>query len=267
MANSAIHIELINIPRDADRLALIAEELRGAGLSATPVPGFDYRTDGGVEAMAPYCKTEGPWGVFQKQDMACTISHMKAWERFLASDAPYCLVLEDDIFISPELGHWLTDLSWWPAGADLVKLERWVSPRLKVALEPHSAHRGREISRLLSRHVGAAGYLMTRRSAELALAARPFDIAVDNLLFNANASRLARRLSTYQVHPAMIQQGNEPDGSPARGATRIRPTGMALLRQKIKRGYYEVVYPLSTIAKLLMGKAQLKQITFAAEVS
>lgn len=261
-----MHIELLNLERDADRLVLMREELAKAGLQAQTTPGLDYRVAGTAD-LDKYCKPEGPWGTFHQQNMACTISHMRAWERFVASDASHCLVLEDDIFVAPELGEWVADLSWWPKGADMIKIERWQAPRLKVLLERHSTHRGRAISRLLSRHVGAAGYLLTRDAAQRAIAARPYDITIDNLLFNANASRLARQLVTYQVHPALVQQGNEPPKIEQRVEKRLRPKGLALLRQKVKRGYYEVVYPASSLFKLATGKAHLENITYAAEVA
>lgn len=261
-----VHIELINLERDTDRLALMEKELAKAGIEVQVTHGMDYRV-AGTEDLDRYCRPEGPWGLFHKQNMACTISHMRAWERFLAAEAEHCLVLEDDIFIAPDLGEWLADLSWWPEGADIVKIERWDSPRLKVLLEPHSVHRGRALSRLLSRHVGAAGYLMTRKAAQKTLDARPYNITIDNLLFNANASRLARDLAMYQVHPALVQQGNEPLSGEKRDGRRARPKGWALVRQKIKRGYYEVVYPPATISKVVTRKAQLEQITYVAEVS
>lgn len=260
-----LHIELLNLARDSDRLALMRGELAKAGLDARTTPGLDYRT-AGTGDLEKYCKPEGPWGTFHLQNMACTISHMRAWERFIASDATHCLVLEDDVFIAPDLGAWLADLSWWPQGADMIKVERWQSPRLKVLLERHSEHRGRAISRLLSRHVGAAGYVMTRQAAQKAIDARPYDITIDNLLFNANASRLSRSMVIYQVHPAMVQQGNEPPKLEKRVEKRLRPTGWALVRQKVKRGYYEVVYPLSSLVKLATGRAKLQYVTYAEDV-
>lgn len=261
----ALHLELITLARDVERQALMKKELAQAGLEVDVTPGFDYRTSD-PEELERHCKPEGPWGVFHKQNMACTISHMWAWERFLETDASHCLVLEDDVHIAPELGVWLSDLSWWPVDADLVKIERWTSPRLKVALEPQSQHRGRQISRLLSRHVGSAGYIMTRDAAKAFIAARPYDISIDNLLFNANVSQLARSLTIYQVHPALVQQGNEPRTEAKKTEKRLRPKGWALIRQKVKRGYYEVAYPVKTISKILTGQAHLEQIVYEPRV-
>ena len=262
----SVYCEMINLERDSDRLSLMREELARAGLSAHVFPAYDFSKDDPA-TMERLCRKEGPWGVFHKQDMACTISHAAVWERFLASDAEFALVLEDDVFISPELGAWLADMSWWPADADLVKIERWRSRNnaLRVLLDSKSTRvLGRRLSRLYSRHVGAAGYILTRRAAELLLAEKPFDITVDNLLFNMNASKVAARLNLYQVVPAMVQQGNEPQTRVRRPATRVRPTGWTLVRQKLKRGYYECAYPGRTILKALTGRARMARVPFAA---
>ncbi|WP_425091387.1 glycosyltransferase family 25 protein [Tropicimonas sp. S265A] len=253
---------MINLETDQDRRAHMAVELAQAGVEARVYPGFDYRKEG-TEALHAQCRPFGPWGVFHTQDMACTISHAMAWERFLETDLPYALILEDDVFISPELGQWLSDMSWWPEDADLVKIERWRSESLFVMLGvPGATHLNRHLARLLSRHVGAAGYILTRKAAETLLAQRPFDITVDNLLFNINASRVARRMKMYQVEPALVQQGNEPPQNGARPFTRHRPTGLTLWRQKLLRGYYELAVPISTMRKALTGKARKARIRF-----
>ncbi|MEP2641860.1 glycosyltransferase family 25 protein [Roseobacter sp.] len=259
-----LYTEMINLARADERRVHMHAELAQAGIDAQFFPAFDSSTEALAE-MHRQCQPEGPWGLFHTANMAITISHARVWERFLASDADLCLVMEDDVFIAPDLRQWLDDLSWWPADADMVKLERWRGRSLKVLLSARgTSHHGRRVARLLSRHVGAAGYIMTRQTAERFLAQRPFNITVDNLLFNFNASPAARRMTVYQVHPALVEQGNEPDDAVAQTPQRLRPTGWARIRQKLKRGYYEIAYPLPTLLRALTGRARLHQITFLA---
>ena len=260
------HIEMTNLARAEDRRVQMRKETSRAGFDVEFHAAFDFTEHDEAEILAR-CKREGPWGTFHTPNMAATITHAQAWERFLASDASHCLVMEDDIFISPDLGAWLADLSWWPAGADIVKLERWRSKSTKVLMEPPVAvYRGRSIQRMLSRHMGAAGYMLTRDAATRLLASQPFDMVVDHILFNINASQTARHMQIYQITPAMIVQGNEPNGSPFYMGERKRPRGMALVRQKLKRLYYELAYPLSTWGKLLSGRAKLGKVAFAKDL-
>ena len=266
MSQSSIHIEMTNLARAKDRRIHMRPEMARAGFDVTFHPAFDFTEHDEADILAR-CKREGPWGTFHTPNMAATITHAQAWERFLASDATHCLVMEDDIFIAPDLGAWLNDLDWWPADAEIVKLERWRSKSTKVLMEPPvTTHRGRNLQRLLSRHMGAAGYMLTRDAATKLLASQPFDMVIDHILFNTNASKMARSMRTYQITPAMIVQGNEPPESPFYMGERKRPKGMELLRQKLKRGYYELAYPLSTWVKLLTGKARLEHIPYAAVV-
>jgi len=265
--NQVVYCEMINLERDRDRRDHMEAELDRAGVQAHFFPGFDYQVDD-KEEMYRQCLPEGPWGVFHLQNMACTISHARALERFLKTDADLCLILEDDVLIAPDLGQWILDMSWWPKDAGIVKIERWPGARTRVLMDaPVAHHRGRKVARMLSRHVGSAGYFITRPAAKSVLEDRPFDISIDNLLFNANASRVARKLEIYQVTPALVTQGNEPPDSAARGGTRLRPKGWPLLRQKIKRAYYEAAYPLTTIAKYLTGRATLENVLYAAHTA
>lgn len=262
----SVHIEMTNLERAGDRRLHMKSEMAEAGIDVTFHPAFDYTQHGEAEIQAR-CNSEGPWGTFHTPNMAATITHAQAWERFLASEASHCLVMEDDIFISPDLGTWLENLDWWPADADIVKLECWRSPNTKVLMEaPKTGYRGRTVSRILSRHMGAAGYMLTRSAAKRLLASQPFNMVVDHILFNTNASPTARSMKIYQIMPAMIVQGNEPDSSPLYMGVRKRPQGMALLRQKLKRAYYEVAYPVSTIIKFLTGHAKLTKVTFEKNV-
>ncbi|WP_299028351.1 glycosyltransferase family 25 protein [uncultured Sulfitobacter sp.] len=261
----SVHIEMTNLARAEDRRIHMRPELERAGLDLTFHPAFDFTEHDEADILAR-CKREGPWGTFHTPNMAATISHAQAWERFLATDATHCLVMEDDIFIAPELGAWLADLNWWPDDADIMKLERWRSKSTKVLLEEHAImHRGRKVQRLLSRHMGAAGYMLSRDAARKLLAAQPFDMVIDHILFNINASRATRGMNIYQISPAMILQGNEPEGSPFYMGERKRPKGMALVRQKLKRLYYELAYPASTYIKWLTRQARLRTVAFAKD--
>lgn len=259
-----LYSEMVSLGRAHERRALMAAECARAGIRVTLYDAVDMAVVP-YEAMLLECRPEGPWGVFHHQNMACTLSHVRIWERFLTTDAAFCLVLEDDVFIAPDLGRWLADLSWWPDGADIVKLERWRSNRLKVLLDqPGHGHLGRRVQRMRSRHSGSAGYILTRDTAEGLLAAAPYGLTIDQLLFNANASTAARGLALYQITPALIEQGNEPPPRAPRTETRLRPAGLALLRQKLKRGYHEIAYPLSALAAALTGRARAVTVPYQA---
>ncbi|WP_298850612.1 glycosyltransferase family 25 protein [uncultured Ruegeria sp.] len=261
-----IPIFLIGLERATGRARLMEQELQKAGLSATRVNAVDCDAATREDFLRD-CRAEGPWGYFHTKDMACTLSHAKAWEAVIASGAKQALILEDDVFLTPELADWLNDPSWWPEDADIVRFERWRSTKLYVALgRKRLVHLGRELRLMRSRHPGGAAYALTRQAAQHFLTQKPYDITLDGLLFNPSASAAARQVNIYQVIPAMVEQGNEAPDEYQMGAPRARPKGWPLVRQKVRRGIAEVSSGLRTMANLALGRATLEKITYAPQV-
>ncbi|MEM1344305.1 MAG: glycosyltransferase family 25 protein [Pseudomonadota bacterium] len=229
---------VVSLAARADRRATMAAHLADIGLEAGFHDAVDART--APATALDSVATRGPWGRIHPHDRACTASHFAAMAAFLKTPARHCLILEDDVFVSPDLPQWLADLSWWPSDADLIKLECWRARRLKLVVGPAVAEpHGRRLHRLHSRHSGGAGYLLSRPAAERILAARPARLPIDHLLFNLNASPLARALTTYQVLPALVRQGNEPPAqAQPRLKTRIPWPEYAL--QETRRGLLEI---------------------------
>ncbi len=255
---------MISLDRAQGRQDRMRAALDDAGLEAEFVSAVDLLGTPEEELRA-HCKSFGPWGVFAPGNMACTLSHAKSWKRFLKSDADIALILEDDVFLSPELRLWLQDLTWWPPTSDLVKIEHWRSKSLKVILgTPFSAHLGREIAPLLSRNPGAAAYLLTRRGAERLLAYKPFDMTIDALLFNPLVSRPAVDLAPCQVWPALSIQGNTPpDEDSFLGHLQRKATGPLYRKQKRIRGMAELRALPKQIIRLASGRARLVRVTHA----
>ena len=59
-------------------------------------------------------------------------------------------------------------------------------------------------------------------------------------------------------------QGNDPVGVQPSIVGRERPKGWALMTQKLRRGWYEVAYPLSTLFKFMSGQLELAPVPYAA---
>ncbi|KIC26284.1 glycosyltransferase family 25 protein [Leisingera sp. ANG-M6] len=255
---------MISLERAAGRHAAMRAALADARIEAEFVPAVDLQTTPESELLKQ-CRSFGPWGAFAAGNMACTLSHARVWETFLDSDADIALVFEDDVFISPELRLWLDDLSWWPDGCGLVNIEFWRSDSLRVMLGTGgTARHGRSLAPMLSRNPGSAGYLVTRSAAEQLLAARPFDLSIDQLLFNPLVSRLAVSLNPYQITPALVKQGNTPpEESTFLGHGTRRPASAVRWRQKRLRGMAELSALPRSLFRLISGRARLARVTYA----
>lgn len=266
---ASAHIAVVNLTRASDRRERMEAEFASAGIAGAFFPAIDAREPEN-RVRLDQMPDRGPWGAVALHDKACTASHLALLEDFLGRDEDICLVLEDDVFLSPELSAWITDLSWWPAEADLVKLERWRDDKLLVVMGKSPAeHMGRKISRLYSRHSGTGGYMISRKGAEKVLAAARVDMPIDHLLFNVNISPTARGLNTYQVHPALLVQGNEPEAPAQNTRAQTAPAKPveSKLAKELRRGWHEVKVLPRLLALGLTGRATAQKITYAAHVA
>jgi glycosyl transferase family 25 len=211
-----MRIYLINLARRPDRLAAMQGE--AAGLTLTRVEAVDAAAvDAG--AVDRWFAPSGPLGEIPRGDKCCLLSHRRAWEIFVASGDAHAVFLEDDIRLSPSAGALLTSDSWIPAGAEVVKLEHYGPPGQRVLLAnlralsmapPRQAATARgegfAMGAMLSRHTGAAAYILSRGAAMALLGETRFNLPVDHLLFNPNNSAMFISLAPWQLVPAIARQ-------------------------------------------------------------
>ncbi|MEN9843433.1 MAG: hypothetical protein RLZZ612_1262 [Pseudomonadota bacterium] len=95
---------LINLPRSANRLSQMKSRLHALGLNYEVLQAVDGQDH--LEELWPTVDVEA----FERHvgrdvlpgEIGCYHSHLKAWEKFLASDAHTLLVLEDDIVFADD---------------------------------------------------------------------------------------------------------------------------------------------------------------------
>jgi len=174
-------IYVINLDRDTERMASIHANLVRIGLSYERLPAVmgkdvpDWEKLVDLSAYAWRNRLDMP----RAGEVGCTLSHLKAMETFLKTDAPWCVILEDDVEVLPACAEVLRSLAekddW-----DLVKLFNFHSglPVKKRALG--SAH---HLVVHLTRTTSSAAYVVNRRAAETLLKSmRPITEQVDHAL-------------------------------------------------------------------------------------
>jgi GR25 family glycosyltransferase involved in LPS biosynthesis len=87
--NSELLIQVINLAKRPDRLALISAELHKAGLS--------FETQVAVDGQTVEIESE----FLSKSEIGCFKSHVNAMRRQVDAGAQYSLILEDDAALSP----------------------------------------------------------------------------------------------------------------------------------------------------------------------
>jgi len=174
-------IYVINLDRDTERMASIHANLVRIGLSYERLPAVmgkdvpDWEKLVDLSAYAWRNRLDMP----RAGEVGCTLSHLKAMETFLKTDAPWCVILEDDVEVLPACAEVLRSLAekddW-----DLVKLFNFHSgmPVKKRALAS-----GHYLVVHLTRTTSSAAYVVNRRAAETLLKSmRPITEQVDHAL-------------------------------------------------------------------------------------
>jgi glycosyl transferase, family 25 len=197
---------VINLDRDADRLKRIETLLGERGVSFTRVPAIDGRSLSSEE-IASVSAYPTPISIrLEPGEVACYLSHIKAWRMLLDSEEDCAAIFEDDIDLSRDAAEVLSAIEdWMPDDADIVKLETSLKP-IEMARAPETIIRGREIRRLAGCHIGTAGYVITREGAARMLAeSRQLRMAVDTTLFDPRGG-IAENLKLFQLSPALCIQ-------------------------------------------------------------
>lgn len=156
---------MINLDRAPERLARISAQLQRLQLPYTRLAAVDAR----VLTPAQQALLDEP--AFHRKhgmtpvpgELGCYLSHVEVMRAFLAGEAEYALVLEDDVLLQASLPAVLQGLMNNPRRWDVAKLSAvhrgTPQPYLEVAP-------GHQLAVMLSRCTGSSAYLMNRRAAE-----------------------------------------------------------------------------------------------------
>jgi glycosyl transferase family 25 len=242
-----MRIYLINLARRPDRLAAMTGQAAPLGLALERVDALDAAgTDGSLLDhwfQPESVKGGGPLGEIPRGDKACLLSHRRAWEAFAASGEAHAVFLEDDVQLSASAPALLGSGNWIADDIAVIKLEHYGPPGQRVLLtDIRKVGEDFRIGRMLSRHTGAAAYILSRGAAQILLRQGRFDLPVDHLLFNPNNSALFAQLSPWQLVPAIARQtqfvGEKSDIENTRAG--LRAFGPAYVKRELVRFGYDL---------------------------
>lgn len=190
---------VINLDRSTDRLAHVTAEFAKIGIHFDRAAAFE------ADAVNP------EWQL-TRQEVACFQSHRQCWQIIADGTDPYGAIFEDDVVFSADAGNLLIDDGWIPRGADVVKLETYfVGVRIAHKQEP--VRNGYSVTRLVGRHLGSAGYIVSREAAQRLLKGTTrLKGTVDYALFSPTLMTCSRN-TIYQLMPALCVQSNLVPGS------------------------------------------------------
>jgi glycosyl transferase, family 25 len=203
-----------------------------------PVPGC------GPEQMAPSSTELTP------NEIALTLSHKEAWRRLAASGQEWGCVLEDDATLSPDFSGFMACRDWLPAGASIVKIEKFGRRKLFLGWQK-TVFQERSLQPLLSAHLGTAGYAISRGAADLLLSRTlPASRPIDNILFEDLLED--KELKIFQLVPALCIQASEISGEkslPSELQTTIQSLKKKRLLSAREKALRELKRPFLSLAR------------------
>lgn len=187
---------VINLDRDAERMAHMRTELERCGLKFTRFAAID-----GADVPGAYARhfSVGPERILSRGEIGCYASHLAVCEMIVRGElsAP-ALVLEDDVVLTDALPAVLEDLlSTLPEGWDLVRLSNNAK---HACIAESNLGEGRHLVRYSNVPSSAGAILWSKAGAEKFVQPRVRTLPVDQDL------RLvwAWDLDTYGVVPAPV---------------------------------------------------------------
>lgn len=137
-----------------------------------------------------------------KSEVACFLSHRKAWHQICQHEAAHGAVFEDDIDFGTALQAVLSSGAWVRPDMDLIKLDKATRKHVefgeRVEIEP-----GLEVRRMLSLHVGCGGYIVSKAFArKLIDRTQVIHVPIDHFLFNP-AQEVFGGSNIWQAQPAV----------------------------------------------------------------
>jgi glycosyl transferase family 25 len=186
-----MQIFYINLARSTERRANMERQFTALGLLAERIEAVTP-ADIPPEMIRRYCEPKPlslQW--VQPTELACTLSHRKAWASIIERGLEWGVVLEDDAVLSTAFAQALAPHS----GVDLIRLE---TRHVPVTIEAGSG-----LKRLFGFHPGTAAYIVSRRGAQILLAGSNLRYPADHFMFDPRGP-MFHRLEMRQLVPAVV---------------------------------------------------------------
>lgn len=191
---------IINLKQSTERLAQQKKQFNKLGLSFERLSAVSIDDFNDTEYDQLAFSGQRP---LKKAELACFLSHKKAWEYVLTVNQP-CVILEDDAVLVKDFAHILADLK--QRDIDFINLEVHGRKKIVSLTERFSLVNNQyNLLRLFLDRSGAGGYILYPSGAKILLdymQQRPIGLA-DEFIHSCNA------LNRYQIEPAALLQSDK----------------------------------------------------------
>ena len=200
-----MQIYVINLARRPDRLAKMDAGLTALGLPYTLINAVDGAD---ISSPAGHRLSDAAY--------ACYLSHIKTYRAFLETGASHCVIMEDDVVLSPRLPEALAASCFYTDQNAIVRLERptniyWSDPSFNTPFAVASQNRLATYA-LLTKSFGTGAFVLSRQVAKAVVEQHSApELDIDVRLFDPRrAGHLGFKI--LQFSPSLALQRQHYDG-------------------------------------------------------
>lgn len=198
-----IPVYYINLASRPDRRQFMEEQFERLGIVAERVDAVTP-AEVGEARMAPHGDPHNPWAM-ARVEVACVMSHERAWRRIVDTGDAHALFLEDDVVMTEGLKSFLDPAFNANLGADVLKLETTYES-VRVGRTVRVVAGRFAVGKLLASHMGAAAYVLSAEMVRRSLTDSALQLmSVDRYLFSRGGPVIPSQ-GLYQVIPAPTVQ-------------------------------------------------------------
>lgn len=195
---------VISLMKEQKRRQHITREFSSQNI---PFNFFDAITPEQIDDEASRLKVNIKNTKMSKGEVACLLSHMAILQHAVDEGFPYVSIFEDDIHLGIDASRYLCTDDWIPENMQFIKLEMFNNIAKGSFWNNHEIDGQRGLFKLEGRHLGAAGYLVSTRLAQVILEEiRQYGelIPIDKVVFEDLI--LLQKIDVYQLQPAICVQ-------------------------------------------------------------
>ena len=210
-----MRILLINLAKDVERLTFSRRQFAQQGLEFERLEATNGRelSQDEYDAFIASRPRDGK-RQWTRGKVGCFLSHSRAWKICAEGPDDWIAIVEDDLRVSNEFRHFVTDPTWMPTDFDIIRLEKPTN-RIKLDKQPASVHHGRGTYRLYSTSWCAGSYILSKKGAQKLLSVpEKYHENPDRFMFCHEDSIIAGSLNTYQVAPSLTTQDKYDSAKP-----------------------------------------------------
>jgi glycosyl transferase family 25 len=179
--NKNIVSYIINLDGSKKRYNYVKNEVDKIGFAAHRISAINGRTmsDKEIDELVDLNHFKMQYRPIYKGVIGCSLSHIKAWKTFLASDYELALIFEDDVSFNPRyLRQIIDELLKYRTAWDFVNFETYFHGN---PIKVKELKNGQNLSVFLSNATDSGTYLLNRKAArELLAKALPLKMPIDN---------------------------------------------------------------------------------------